>query len=257
MWVGSSNPDQGQAVRSFAALSVGGLGSALLGGYLGGEAQVYLWSMTIFLDLVAAMVAADSEQWHLHPEHFAERHGLIVIIALGESLIVAAGALVASFGGEVLLVAILAVLITCGLWWTYFPLAKPELEHALEAADERTRSNLARDAFSIAHFPMLCGVIAYAVGLEDALTHPTVPLPGGPRLAIALGLFLFVGGTAIAQWRATCGSPLRRVVICGLTSAAIYLVVSVPPLGTLGIALAGVGAIGFGDELKAQRLRAS
>ena len=257
MWVGSSNPDQGQAVRSFAALSVGGLGSALLGGYLGGEAQVYLWSMTIFLDLVAAMIAADSEQWHLNPEHFAERHGLIVIIALGESLIVAAGALVASFGGEVLLVAILAVLITCGLWWTYFPLAKPELEHALEAADERTRSNLARDAFSIAHFPMLCGVIAYAVGLEDALTHPTVPLPGGPRLAIALGLFLFVGGTAIAQWRATCGSPLRRVVICGLTSAAIYLVASVPPLGTLGIALVGVGAIGFGDELKAQRLRAA
>jgi len=247
-----------QAVRGFAALSVGGLATALVGGRLGGEAQLYLWGVTIFLDFVAATVAANGEAWTIHAEHFAERHGLIVIIALGESLIVAAAALteVRTFGWTVLIVGILSVAIACGLWWTYFPLAKPELEHALGAAPEAERGSLARDAFSFAHFPMLCGVIAYAVGLEEALAHPADPLPDSARLAVALGLLLFVGGTALAMWRATCGAPVRRMAVSVLAAAAVYLVAGVQPVWTLAMAMAGVTLIAGLDERAAGRLRA-
>jgi low temperature requirement protein LtrA len=253
--VSRSHPDRSEAVRSFAALSVGGLGCALLGGYLGGQTQLWLWAMTIFLDVVAAVAAADSEKWHLHPEHFAERHGLIVIIALGESLIVAAAALVdQAFSGHLLVVTILAVLTTCALWWTYFPLAKPQLERALAEADPRNRSRLGRDAFSLAHFPMLCGVIAFAVGLEAALHDPEHALGTGGRLSIALGLLLFLGGTALAQWRATCGNPLPRVALGGITALAISLLSGAAPVATLGVALAGVVVVAATDEVRAKRL---
>lgn len=256
MAVASAHEGLKRAVRSFTALSFGGLVTALLGGYLGGEAQLYLWGGTILLDVVAAMSAGDSGDWRIHPEHFAERHGLIVIIALGESLIVAAGGVVGTgFTGEVLVVAVLAVLISCVLWWTYFPIAKPELEHALASAPPERRGSVARDAFSLAHFPMLCGVIAYAVGLEEVLAHPTDPLPVEGRLAIALGLLLFVGGTALAMWRASCGNPLLRVVITGVCAAGVFFASSVTPLVTMSIALAGVSLIAFLDERKAARLR--
>lgn len=254
--VASTHPQQRAAVRNFALLSTGGLVAAVLGGYLGGALQVYLWGATILLDIVAALVAGESAHWKLYAEHFAERHGLVVIIALGESLIVAAGGLVGvDFAGDVLGVAILAVLISCGLWWTYFPIAKPELERALAAIEGVEQTRMARDAFTLAHFPMLCGVIAYAVGLEDALAHPSDPLSAEGRLAIALGLMLFVGGTAIAMWRATCGNPTQRVVISGAAALGVYLAAGIPPAGTLGIAFAGVGIIAFLDERGAERLR--
>ncbi len=102
---------------------------------------------------------------------------------------------------------------------------------------------------------MLCGVIAYAVGLEEALGHPTEPLAPEGRLAIALGILLFVGGTALSMWRATCGSPVRRIVISGVAAPGIYFAAGIRPLGTLSIAFAGVAIIAFLDERKAQRLR--
>ena len=77
---------------------------------------------------------------------------------------------------------------------------------------------------------MLCGVIAYAVGLEEALAHPVDPLPDSGRLAIALGLLLFVGGTALAIWRATCGTPVRRVLISGVAAIGLYMAQACHPL---------------------------
>ena len=251
------HPSLRGAVRSFASLSVGGLACAIVGGYLGGTPQLWLWGLTIFLDFVAAVSAGDSEAWDLHVEHFAERHGLIVIIALGESLIVAAAGVVGTgFAGEILAVAVVAVLVTCALWWTYFPVAKPTMEKAVEAVDAERRSGMARDAYSFGHFPMLCGVVAYAVALEEALAHPTDALPATGRLAVALGLFLFLAGTAFGMWRTTGGVPWSRVLIAAATAAAVYGLAGVPPLLTLSTALAGIVTVAVLDEVRCKRLTA-
>jgi low temperature requirement protein LtrA len=249
---------QRRAVVTFGLVSTGGLAAALMGGFAGGSTQMWLWGLTIFLDVVAAAVGTQSEQWNLHAEHFAERHGLIVIIALGESLIVAAGGLVATdYAGATVLIAVLAVLVSCALWWTYFPIAKPELERALERVSGLEQSSMARDAFSLAHFPMLCGVIAYAAALEEAILHPQDPLSTAGRLALASGLVLFVGGTALAMWRATCGNPTRRLAISIATGAAVFFFQGIQPLGSLGIAFAGVAVIAYLEERRADRLRAA
>jgi low temperature requirement protein LtrA len=230
----------------------------LLGGLLGGTAQLWLWGLTILLDLVAATVAGRSDWWSLHAQHFAERHGLIVIIALGESLIVAAAGVSGSgFGDGVLGVSVLAVLVSCALWWTYFPIAMPQMEHGMASLTGVAQTRLARDTYSFGHFPMLCGVIAYAVALEDALAHPVQALPDAARLAMALGLVLFLGGTAFGMWRSTGHGPATRLLIAVASAAGVYFAAGVMPIVTLSIALAGVVVIATMDEIRAQRIKAA
>jgi low temperature requirement protein LtrA len=243
-WVASEDASQRAAVRRFTLVSVGGLFVVLIGGYLGGTAQYVLWGLAILLDVVAAAVGGQAEGWNLHPEHFGERYGLFVIIALGETLIVAAGTVTdAVWTDDLLALAVLAVAITCGLWWSYFPRAKPVLDRALESRGGTERTMLARDVFSLIHFPMMIGVIAYAASIESAVAHPDQPLSLAARLALAAGLVLFVGGMAAAIWRATRRLLLPRVILTAVTAIAIVVVTGVSSLLTLAVALVGIVAI--------------
>ena len=109
------------AVRKFAVLSLGGLAAVAAGGLVDGEARAWLWAAALLLDVVAAALAGAAEGWDIRPDHFGERHGLFVIIALGESLIVAAAGLTgAELNAQTVAVAILAVAATAALWWIYF-----------------------------------------------------------------------------------------------------------------------------------------
>jgi low temperature requirement protein LtrA len=253
--VARADPGQHADVLRFTLASTAGLVAVLAGGVVGGAAQAWIWALAIVLDLGAALLAGSGTAWGIHPEHFAERHGLIVIIALGESLIVAAAGLAeAEFSGSLVAVSFLGVLTACALWWTYFPLVKPQLEHALEATSSAQRGSMARDTFSLSHFPMLCGIVAYAVALEDAIAHPGEPLSGPARLALSLGIALFLCGTAFAMWRATCGRPLRRVAISLVTAAAVGLLSSLPASVALALALVGAASVAVADEARAGRL---
>jgi low temperature requirement protein LtrA len=231
--------------------------AVLIGAFVGGAGQTWIWGAAVVLDVLAALVGGRAQGWDIHAEHFAERHGLIVIIALGESLIVtAAGLTGADLSRDLVAASFLGVLISCALWWTYFPIAKPELEHALAAVPPAQQGSTARDVYSLYHFPMLCGIVAYAVALEEAIAHPGEPLPGSGRAALALGLLLFVGGTALAMWRATCGRPVTRVAIIVTTSAALYAMGEQPAFVSLAVALAGVALIAALDERRANRMAA-
>jgi low temperature requirement protein LtrA len=239
-WVAWNDPLQRRAVRVFGLFSLGGLAAVVAGAAAGGSAQYIWWGLAIVLDLVAAGIGGQQEGWNLHPDHFAERHGLIVIIALGETLIVAASGLVdAPATPAAMLTAVLAVAVTCGLWWTYFRHARPAFEHALAVREGNARSRLARDVFSVIHFPMLCGIVAMAAATEEALAHPDVPLGPDVRIALGCGAVLFVCGTAIAMWRATNRLPLWRVVLVPVTAVAVAAVGAVPAM-TLAMLLATI-----------------
>jgi len=248
------NEEGRKAVRSFATASLGGLVAVVWGALAGPDVQVTLWALVIVLDLVAAGVAGSGD-WGLHAAHFAERHGLIVIIALGESLIVAASGLVGAERSPMLLaVGFLAVAITCGLWWSYFPVSKPTLERALEQASPEREGPLARDAFSFGHFPILCGIIAYAVAVEGAVAHPGDPLGTPERIALGTALVLYVGGLALALWRADCGIRVSRVFVALVTAVAVYELADVPAAVSLAVALAGVVIVAVLEERLAHRL---
>lgn len=243
-WVSWGDRSGRAAVGIFAAASLGGLAAVIAGAAIGGSMQYVFWALAIVLDVVAAGLGGRLEGWNIHPDHFSERHGLFVIIALGESLIVAAGGLTgAEPMTELMTVAALAVAIACGFWWSYFAKAKGLLDRALESAQGAYRSCLARDAYSLGHFPVLCGVIAYAAAIEEATAHPGVPLPFALRVALAAGVVLFVAGLAVPLWRATGALPWARVLLCAATAVAVVAVGGVTPAMTLGIVLAGTAVV--------------
>ena len=243
-WVASADPAQRAAVRIFTLVSASGLIAVLAGGFIGGTTQYWFWGFAIVLDVIAAAVGGQVEGWNLHVDHFGERHGLFIIIALGETLIVAAGGVTdAVWTNDLLIVAVLAVAITCGLWWSYFSRAKPWLDHALETSDGVQQTKLARDVFSLIHFPMICGVVAYAVAVEQAVAHPDEPLSLVGRSALAVGVVLFVGGMVVAMWRAVRRFLLPRAILTAATAIAIVAVSGFSAFVTLAIALVGVIAI--------------
>lgn len=238
-WVAWGDPAQRRAVRVFGLLSLAGLLAVLAGALLGGRLALACWSLAIALDVVAAAVGGQLEGWNLHPEHFVERHGLIVIIALGETLIVAAaGTARAPRTAEALATAGAAVLVTCGLWWSYFRHVRSALEHALAARQGSARSCMARDVFSLIHFPMLCGVIAIAAASEVALAHPEQPLEPGVRAALGVGAVLFVCGTAAALWRAGGRLLGSRLVLMPAAAVAVVAVGAAPWAALLLVAAA-------------------
>ncbi len=240
-------------VREFSLLSVGGMSTVLLGGYLGGESQYALWSLAVVLDLFAAKMAGsgsgDARAWRIHPEHFAERHGLIVIIALGETLIVVAGGLTASdLSTQLLGIGVLGVVAGCALWWSYFAKAQVLLADALEHPTRGVRGQLARDSYTLWHFPMICGIVGFAVALESAVHHPSDPLDLGHRLALGVGVVLFVGGMAMAIWRATGRRLWVRMALIVATGTAIVFVPGPGAIFSLSIAAAGLLVIGVVEQ---------
>lgn len=247
-WVTSHDPVQNAAVRRFALLSLTGFVAVILGAVLGGTAQYWLWGSAILLDVIAAEVGGNTDGFEIHPGHFVERHGLIVIIALGESLIVAAAGLTdAPRTPEFIAVGFLAVAVSCGLWWSYFPYARPALEVAMSRRKGKNRASLARDIFSLAHFPMLCGIVAFAVGIEAAAAHPEEVLGRGVRIALASGFLMFVGGTALAIWRAIGRILWVRVLLAAGIALAVGAI-EAPPSVALGIMLVGVATLVVGEH---------
>jgi low temperature requirement protein LtrA len=249
-WVAWADASQRAAVRYFSLVSVGGLVSVLVGGYLGGTWQYVWWAIAIGLDLVAAGIGGSAEGWNLHPEHFSERHGLFVIIALGESVIVAALSLAeGEWPAQQVVAAVLAVAVAGTMWWSYFARSKQELDHALEAVEGRERSMLARDAYSVIHFPMLLGIIAFATTVEHALAHPADPLGAAGRALLASSVLLFAGGMALALKRAGRPIPFARRWLPLLTAAAVFAWTDAPALLSLTILLVGMTLLTIGEPV--------
>ncbi len=211
-----------QALWTWTAASAVGLALVVAGG-LADEARVWFWVAAIVADLAAAGFAGRGA-WELEAGHFAERHGLIVIIALGESLI-AAGVASADATRDLTFAIVTAgaVLGACALWWTYFGQWHGRLEEALDRVDDASLGAFARDVFSLSHALVVAGVIGVAVGFEEAIAHPADHLHGEVVVAFCIGAALFVGGLGLAAARAGLGArllPRAAFVVVVLASMA-------------------------------------
>ena len=229
---------------AWVSLSLVGLVVVLIGALAPVGARPWIWLGAILVDLAAAGASSRNAVWDLSPAHFSERHGLFVIIALGESLIIAGSAVSdEARTADLVLAAGAALVVACLLWWTYFGWLKEAVEHGFAGVPPEQLGPTARDAYSLAHFPLIGGIIGFAAAVEEIVLHPDEPAAGPVIAALAIGILLFVGSSAFALWRTT-GEVLRgRLVIVGVTVAAVALVASAAPVWPLAAVAVGLAAI--------------
>jgi len=223
-WVGlSGDPAHQAALRTYIPIQLVSPLLVVAGGVAGGGWRVGLWTLAIAID-VLSVAAAGRGEFRVDPSHFAERHGLIVIIALGESVI-ATGATASEAGitREVGLLLTVAFVAVSGLWWCYFDWFHAAVETRLSGEpDHRRRANLARDLFTLGHLPIVAGTVVFAAAIEEALAHPTEKLDSFGVAALAVGPGLYLAGFLAANLRAT-GRLLtaRALGVVGVVAAAI------------------------------------
>jgi len=228
-------------LRSTIGLGIGtAVGFSLLVGasFADGVLQGLLWAIALALDVGEPFVFG-SEGWHLEPGHFAERHGLFVIIALGESIVAIGIGAEHHVDAGVAVAAVLGIAISAALWWLYFDVVALVAERRLHnAAPGKERNEIARDSYSYLHFPMIAGIVLLALGLKKSLEHVGDPLHVEPATALLGGLALYLLAHVAFRWRNVHRLSVQRVVTAVVLVALIPLAVEVPALATLGIATA-------------------
>lgn len=178
------------------------------------------------------------EGWKLVPEHFAERHGAIIIIALGESIVAIGAGASASVDAGVVGAAVLGVVVACALWWLYFDVVAIAAERRLvRAGAGRERNAIARDSYSYLHFPMVAGIALIAVGMKQTLAHVSSPLGVVTASAMLGGAAMYLLAHVAFRWRNMHTLPRHRLITALLLAAilVVELVHAPAALVTLGL----------------------
>jgi low temperature requirement protein LtrA len=225
--------------RSVGGLAVStAIGVALLvaASLLDGFAQGGLWLLAILADIAGPYVYG-SEGWKLVPGHFAERHGLFIIIALGESIVAIGVAAHDTLSAGVVIAGVLGVGLAAALWWIYFDVVAIVSSRRLaEAKKGREQNELARDSYSYLHFPMVAGIVLVALGLKRVLTHVDDPLDIVPATALLGGVALYLLGHVAFRYRHIHTVNFKRLFLAAGLIALLPLAVHISPLLTVGIA---------------------
>ncbi len=234
------------AVGRPLGVALAGLGVVLIGGFADPSVRHWWWLGAIGVDFFSGYLAAAATNnlKQVRVGHFVERHGLIVIIALGESLIVAGSAVASDERTPMLLLAGgTAVLLTCMLWWSYFGWVQEFVEEHLRRKEGGEQLTAIQNIFSFGHVPLIGGIISLAVAFENQLSHPQEPVALEVIAALGLGVVMFVGSTAGAVWRASGAVLWPRLALLGVGSAALVFAVSRPPWVGLCVVAATLGVI--------------
>jgi low temperature requirement protein LtrA len=185
------DPDLLDAVLRLIPPAVVAPGILIAAGFLDGRAQAALWIGALVMDYVVALIAG-GEGWRVAPAHFSERHGLIVIIALGESIVsIGIGAAGVTLTPSVVAAAALAIVAIAALWWAYFDVYAVMSERQLARMSGAARVRFARDHYSYLHMPMIAGVVLFALGLKKTIEHVGDPLETVPAVALCGGVALY------------------------------------------------------------------
>jgi low temperature requirement protein LtrA len=227
--------------KSVTGLALGtAFGVALLVGAsaLDGLAQAALWAIALLLDMGGPYFFG-SEGWKLVPGHFAERHGLIIIIALGESIVAIGVGAHAHLTAGIATAAVLGIGLSAALWWTYFDVvALVSARRLVRAAEGRERNELARDSYSYMHFPMVAGIVLVALALKETLGHVGDPLDAVPAFALLAGVALYLLGLVAFRFRHIHTINRRRLLLALVLLALLPAAVELPALATLALVTA-------------------
>jgi low temperature requirement protein LtrA len=236
-FVGRGNPDLLGAVLRLAPWTLSGATLILVAGFLDG-ARIWLWLAALACAYVGPLLSG-STGWLLHPSHFVERYGLVLIIALGEAFIaIGIGATGIGIGLGEIVAAILGLLVATSFWLAYFDFFSIRGEQFLRDSQGVERVALARDAYTYAHFPMIVGVVLFAFAMKSTVAHVGDELDSVTAFALCGGCALYLLTFSAIRIRIERRVRLSR----GRFVAALALLLLLP-LATMVPALAALALV--------------
>jgi low temperature requirement protein LtrA len=236
---GDGDRDLLAAILRYAPLALSGAALIVAAGFVHGTLRPLLWLAALAVGLFGPLFSGSSG-WRVQPAHFVERHGLIVIIAIGESLVaIGLGARGTGLGTGVIVAAVLGLVVVNSFWLAYFDFFPIRVQQMLADRSGAQQTALARDVYTYLHLPMVAGIVLFAFAMKATLAHtgdkldtiPALCLCGGP----ALYLFAYVG-VRLRVSRTLGGGRLVAAVACALL---VPVALVVPAL----VALALVAAV--------------
>jgi low temperature requirement protein LtrA len=188
---GKRDRDLLEALERFAPASLVGCLIILAAGFADERWRTVLWVAALIV-LYSGPFFTRGRVWSISPAHFAERYGLIVIIALGESVVaLGVGAAHVSITRGLIMASILGIAVIAALWWAYFDVLAVIVQNELSKTTGPTRARLARDYYSYLHMPMIAGIVLFALGLKATIGQLDASLEAVPAVALCGGLSLY------------------------------------------------------------------
>jgi low temperature requirement protein LtrA len=227
--------DSRGAILRFAPTAILGASLLAVAGFLEGDWRIAVWVVAIAIDYLGPVVIGIGRGWGVAAEHFAERFGLIILIALGESIIAIGFGAGSDLDAGVLVAVMLGVITISALWWLYFDVAAIFARRRLLEVSGVERSRLARDSYAYLHMPVIAGVVLFAFGLETTLHDGAHPLDTVPAVALCGGAALYLLGHIAFLFRATHYVFRRRTVAAAVLLALIPAAISIPALASLAL----------------------
>jgi low temperature requirement protein LtrA len=218
--------------RNIARVVPFNLGAALLiigAGVVKGWGAYVLWAAALALQQASPLFTRVRGRFDIQPSHFVERHGALIIVVFGESVVdIGTGAEGHAVTVSLALSAVLGLALAAALWWAFFGVGDDErAEQAMLAAEPAARPALALAAYFFAYIPMLLGVVALASGVRQAIVNTGRTLPAGPCVALGCGVALFLAGTAAFRHALHIGPRSWRLGAAGVSLAASAVGVAV------------------------------
>ncbi len=252
LFIWTASTESSRAFLGIAPYNLFNAVLVLVGGAIGGTAQALLWTVAAVLEWVTPWLPPRQSQegFAIAPAHFVERHGLVVIVAIGESVVaVGIGAAELAVDAELIVVAVLGLLLCAGLWWSYFGADDDEqAERALTDAPATRRAWIALESFGCAHYFLLLGIVLTAVGLEEATGHGYEQLTTSQAFALGGGVAMFLAADVGFRHLLGLGRSVHRGVAAVLALATVALGAGVAAIAQLAllvvilaVALAGEG----------------
>jgi len=231
------DPERLGALVRFAPTAIAGALLIVLAGFLDGNARIAVWLVALAIDYLGPAVVGVGRGWRVASEHFAERHGLIILIALGESIISIGLGAGLDLDAGVVAAAALGIVVVSALWWLYFDVAAIFARRRLMQASGLELHRLALDAYSYLHLPMVAGIVLFAFGLETVLHHLDEALDTVPAVALCGGVALYLLAE-VTFLRETIGRIFRR------RTAAVVVLLALVPVATAIPGLAALALVG-------------
>ena len=244
-FAGRGDRDLLAAIARLSAGSLVAISLLFVASALDGPAQTAVWVIALTCDFAGAFIGG-GRGWRLEPGHFAERHGLIVIIAIGETIVALGASVTHDLGLGVITAAALGLAIAFALWWAYFDVVAIVAERRLREATGKEQLTMARDSYSYLHLPMIAGIILLAVGVKKTLADIGEPLATVPAVALCGGVALYLGAHILFRLRNVRTLSHRRLVVTLVLLGLIPVALEIPALATLAVVAAlCVGLIAY------------